>query len=1600
LASGNYYVGWLIDSDGEVNESDETNNTIYKPSPKLAVCGPCTYSISSSSHNFSASSGSYSFNVTTSRSDCAWTAQKDVSWITITSGGSGPGSKTLHYQVAANTGNQRSGHITVEGKTHTVTQDVPACTYSISSSGHNFGASGGSYSFTVTTSRTDCAWTAQKDVSWITITSGGSGPGSKTLHYQVTANTGNQRIGHITIEGKTHTVTQDAPACTYSISSSSHNFGALSGSYSFNVTTSRTDCAWTAQKDEVWITITSGGSGPGNKTLHYQVTANTGNQRTGHITIEGKTHTVTQAGLECPACTPDNPSPANNATGISTTATLQWGCSGGNGADSYDVYFGTSTSPGKVGNTTSTSYNPGTLQSCTDYYWKVVAKKTSCNDVSGPEWHFKTVGCGTCDDRFQRTMDMCVVPGGTFNVQVTLQFDESFTGLVLDEQVPSGWTVTPVDNGGATYKPSSVEWLWISVAVGDTKTVTYAVTVPQGTSLGMYTVSGMVKSSSPALSAVVCGNTEIEVADSCGKNIAYTVAHWVGSTTDGSIDPSDPCEISTAQILVAIPWWALPDAADPDLADIVCSNDWPISTDEILALIPFWAQETCIDDPACQDRSLKPRNGSAAATATRVIDPDSVDAVSGGTVEVAVSITAQEAITGLVLDEQIPSGWTVTPVDNGGATYKPSSVEWLWISVTAGETKTVTYDVQIPAGETPDTYTISGVVKSGMPPFENSVVGENTVDVVTGDGLQVHVQDIAGNPIEGACAFAMTHTGDTPPQCGWGYEAGTDASGNVTLDVDPGTYTLIVSSAGAVNFLVVREGVTAPGAVTVDPTGTVLVNITAKKVDGAPLQHGSVYIQPFCWAKRVGSTGETGSSSFLVTPGVYNVFVWWGDPYYIYQRNVDLTTPTSVALDASQMSVGSVSVSITSPEKFSYADVTLWPEFVWTSPCIGIYPSGIIHLNSGTYDMGGCVFAPDGDDTWYFRMDLGEVSITANQQATRTMGGNVVCNTSVGASSYTAGDVVTIQDTLTDAHGNRLTSMSRTAGVESLAGKYETLQRLSDQPVDRVISRELSDVFPHMAVTDPLGSVIYETANDWPAWNPEHTFQLAPNAPEGTYTVTLSLDTGPLQGVISDTSTFCVGECGDGCWSQGTIQIQASGSGSDTSNWFGVDPNGTECFDSLDIPEPPTSPSPYTSLWFTLDLSCSDTTKYTKDIRASVNCNEVEAWTMKVADEGDTQQVSLSWDPQQLPPAGGCSAQPPRVTLLDTVAGVSVDMRAATSYTYTKQSNPETRTFTIRVDCGSCQELCTNLTPTGWHMMTLPGDLCETEPDLVSALSDDINPCYIFRYDPSSGGYVMAPPAENISYEAGMGFWVRTYEDLANVCADVNSKTEKTCIPLQTGWNQIGNPFNFEVALSNVTVKYQGNEVSLSQAQQNGWVSAYLFGYDTTASGYGMLDPANGQLEPWTGYWMRAYVDCEVCISPIPAPPPPPTQSVLLKPQALGLSGISMPPSPPNFAKQLDEDVLSQLGVSNVPNPIRSRHTTTFKVEGKGAVLVQAIRVEIYNQAGQKVFTQDINAKELEWHTNNDTGELLANGVYLYQVWVKIADTWYPTGVHKLAVVR
>ncbi|MFQ6054410.1 MAG: S8 family serine peptidase, partial [Methanosarcinales archaeon] len=83
---------------------------------------------------------------------------------------------------------------------------------------------------------------------------------------------------------------------------------------------------------------------------------------------------------------PNSPSPTNHAAGVTINTKISWGCED---ADSYDIYFGPSYPPLKVGNTQNISYDPSSLEYDTEYFWKVVAKN-SCGEKEGPEWNFHT----------------------------------------------------------------------------------------------------------------------------------------------------------------------------------------------------------------------------------------------------------------------------------------------------------------------------------------------------------------------------------------------------------------------------------------------------------------------------------------------------------------------------------------------------------------------------------------------------------------------------------------------------------------------------------------------------------------------------------------------------------------------------------------------------------------------------------------------------------------------------------------------------------------------------------------------------------------------------------------------------------------------------------------------------------------------------------------------------------------------------------------------------------------------------------------------------------------------------------------------------------
>ncbi len=93
-----------------------------------------------------------------------------------------------------------------------------------------------------------------------------------------------------------------------------------------------------------------------------------------------------QVTLASPAA-PVLASPANGSTGAPLTAALTWNAA--SGATSYEVYFGTLSTPPLVTTTTATSYVATGLAANTTYHWQIVAQN-SFGSSGSPIWSFTT----------------------------------------------------------------------------------------------------------------------------------------------------------------------------------------------------------------------------------------------------------------------------------------------------------------------------------------------------------------------------------------------------------------------------------------------------------------------------------------------------------------------------------------------------------------------------------------------------------------------------------------------------------------------------------------------------------------------------------------------------------------------------------------------------------------------------------------------------------------------------------------------------------------------------------------------------------------------------------------------------------------------------------------------------------------------------------------------------------------------------------------------------------------------------------------------------------------------------------------------------------
>lgn len=234
---------------------------------------------------------------------CAWTATRNVAWITVAEGATGTGNGSVRLVISANSGSAREGTVTVAGRVVTVSQQAapvpgPACTYSIKPTWYDAGRGPDDVRVQVS-APTGCTWTATTDANWVTVTEGRSGTGDGTVRLLIPANSGAPRTTIVMIAGLPFTLTQYGPQCSNAIQPTSTTIAAGPANVSVAVNAAA-GCTWSATSDVAWITVAEGGSGVGSGNVRLAVQANSGaSPRTGTVRIAGQTFTVMQEASGC-----------------------------------------------------------------------------------------------------------------------------------------------------------------------------------------------------------------------------------------------------------------------------------------------------------------------------------------------------------------------------------------------------------------------------------------------------------------------------------------------------------------------------------------------------------------------------------------------------------------------------------------------------------------------------------------------------------------------------------------------------------------------------------------------------------------------------------------------------------------------------------------------------------------------------------------------------------------------------------------------------------------------------------------------------------------------------------------------------------------------------------------------------------------------------------------------------------------------------------------------------------------------------------------------------------------------------------------------------
>ena len=187
-------------------------------------------------------------------------------------------------------------------------------------------------------------------------------------------------------------------------------------------------------------------------TVGVNVSSNAPSSATNQVAVFGGGSSASSSNDVTGVVSSSNPSaptllsPANGATGVGPTPVLSWSAAAG--ASSYDLYFGTASTPPLLINTTQTSYTTPNLNVGTTYYWKVVAKN-GVGSASSPIWSFTT--SSSCSYALNPVNATAVASAGGGSVDVKAAGGCSWTGASNTSWLTVTGGASGAGNGTVTY---------------------------------------------------------------------------------------------------------------------------------------------------------------------------------------------------------------------------------------------------------------------------------------------------------------------------------------------------------------------------------------------------------------------------------------------------------------------------------------------------------------------------------------------------------------------------------------------------------------------------------------------------------------------------------------------------------------------------------------------------------------------------------------------------------------------------------------------------------------------------------------------------------------------------------------------------------------------------------------------------------------------------------------------------------------------------------------------------------------------------------------------------------------------------------------------